>query len=349
MATGIVPWIGVGALLFAVGLAVRVKSSAPAPPPATAEAAPTRSTAPPAGIDAAPDGEGIALPPLPALPPPETPPVAAVAAPELPPESCPLSSAGYGTLLPTSSRPSGRWYTRAAEWNEARREQEQSGAPLVVYVYTDWCGYCRAFERDLLDTPAVDGWMRDEVVRIRIDPEGGPDEQALSRQLGVTGFPTFMVAADDAAPQRLSIYGGPGVLKTPAELIAAIEERAASMAPALWRRGRAAREAGRTREAVELLTRALRLRPESVELWVERAIASSLDGDRPRAIDDLAHAARLEPRNVLPYRAVEHILATEGRWAEAAACWALLQRSDPESGDAAAGRRRSLERAAPPT
>ena len=30
---------------------------------------------------------------------------------------------------------------------------EQEGTVLVVYFYTDWCGYCRQFEKAILDTP----------------------------------------------------------------------------------------------------------------------------------------------------------------------------------------------------
>ena len=59
--------------------------------------------------------------------------------------------------------------------------KEGQSPPLVVYFYTDWCGYCRQFERELLGTDAVKKSFQ-EMLTVRINPEKGP-ARARDREL----------------------------------------------------------------------------------------------------------------------------------------------------------------------
>jgi thiol:disulfide interchange protein len=49
-------------------------------------------------------------------------------------------------------------------------KKERAASPMVVYFYTDWCGYCRQFERELLGTEPVKKYFGD-VLAVRINPE----------------------------------------------------------------------------------------------------------------------------------------------------------------------------------
>ena len=79
------------------------------------------------------------LPPAPAWPPPVAAEVEA-----LPPASCPLLAHGFGAA-PSRDRIRSGWYTKAGDYALARSEQDAAMAPMFVYVYTDWCQYCKAF------------------------------------------------------------------------------------------------------------------------------------------------------------------------------------------------------------
>src|SRR6185503_878086 len=58
-------------------------------------------------------------------------------------------------------------------------KKEPTPPPMVVYFYTDWCGYCRQFERELLGTAPVRKYFED-VVAVRINPEAGARERQIA-------------------------------------------------------------------------------------------------------------------------------------------------------------------------
>jgi thiol:disulfide interchange protein len=121
------------------------------------------------------------------------------------------------------------WYEGDA-YDKARAEQDRTAAAMVLYVYTDWCPYCRAFEKGLLSTPDVDRYLRDNVVKIRINPETTPAAAALARRLGAQGYPSFYLRVPGRSPEKIAVRAA-GRLKTPAELIADIESRTRARRP----------------------------------------------------------------------------------------------------------------------
>ena len=75
--------------------------------------------------------------------------------------------------------------------DRALREQDQTGAPILIYVYTDWCPYCASFDRDVLADRSVGDFLTGQVVKMRINPETSPEGASLGQRLGVTGYPSF--------------------------------------------------------------------------------------------------------------------------------------------------------------
>jgi thiol-disulfide isomerase/thioredoxin len=84
------------------------------------------------------------------------------------------------------------WREGAGGYESAGYEHGMLGKPLVVYFYADWCGYCRRFDRELLQTEEVARCL-DRVVRVRVAPEKGGRDKTLADLFGVNGYPSFFV------------------------------------------------------------------------------------------------------------------------------------------------------------
>ncbi len=121
------------------------------------------------------------------------------------------------------------WYEGADGMERAVAEARQHEKPLVVYFRTDWCGYCRQFERDLLSTEEVSLFM-DKLVAVVINPEAGRREANLAEMYGVRGFPAmYLHPATLERPQpiqRMMIGDGRPRLKTPVEFVQTLSRAA---------------------------------------------------------------------------------------------------------------------------
>ena len=95
------------------------------------------------------------------------------------------------------------WYEGFEGFHEAYEKAIETDQPVLVYFYTDWCGYCRQLERELLPTPEVQTALED-VIKVRINPESGPQEGGISRRYGVSSFPSlFMHPPGLQAPRKI--------------------------------------------------------------------------------------------------------------------------------------------------
>ncbi|HKC14335.1 MAG TPA: thioredoxin family protein, partial [Vicinamibacteria bacterium] len=259
----------------------------------------------------------------------------------LPTARCPLSDHGFGAP-PAHGRVSADWYTSPGDLQRPFSEQESAEAPLVVYVYTDWCQYCRAFERGLLTSSLVDQYLRDNAVKLRLNPETSREANALSHKLGVKGYPTFIVSVPGDTPQHVSIYGEGTQLKAPEEFIKAIEGGVSRGAEKLLQDGRRAREAGDLRESVRLLTLAIRITAGEPRAYLERGLSLAESGATDEALDDLARVTRERPDEIFAYQYADYLLGRLGRWDEVIACWTGALERNSSSGKAYLARARAL-------
>lgn len=119
------------------------------------------------------------------------------------------------------------WLDGAAGYAEAVERAEQSGDPVLVYFYTDWCPYCRQFNNSLLGEAAVQAEL-DSMLAVRVDAEGGPDERSLAAHYRVRGYPALYVYTAQQGgsfePIRRTISDGSGGvrLKTAEEFVATL-------------------------------------------------------------------------------------------------------------------------------
>ena len=122
------------------------------------------------------------------------------------------------------------WMQGADGLYEAIRVLEESPQAMVVYFYTDWCGYCRQFERELLGTSEVKEYFED-VLTVRINPEQGADERKIADYYGVQGYPGFFVHSGHTKTlsrvERMKLSGGEPRIMSPGEFIGAVAAAAA--------------------------------------------------------------------------------------------------------------------------
>ncbi len=136
-------------------------------------------------------------------------------------DSPPPTEAEAEALTPDFS-----WYEGAEGMNRAVQEAREDGRPIAVYFYTDWCGYCRQLERDLLERAKVEDFMK-YMTKVRINPEKSPNNRFIAQRYGVSGFPTFFVHTDgETGPTKVSRMirdGGEYRLKTQDEFIDSLQ------------------------------------------------------------------------------------------------------------------------------
>jgi thiol-disulfide isomerase/thioredoxin len=89
------------------------------------------------------------------------------------------------------------WHEGAEGYQRALEESKTSQRPLAVYFYTDWCGYCRKLERDVLTQPPMKPCLS-SVIPVKVNPEDGPQERDLARKFKVSSFPRFFISRPGA-------------------------------------------------------------------------------------------------------------------------------------------------------
>ncbi len=88
-----------------------------------------------------------------------------------------------------------RWFA----WNQGTAEASASKRPILVDVYTDWCGWCKRMDRDVYSREDVRGYLKRYFVVVKLDAESSDEAnyggrtltaRALAQQLRVSGYPT---------------------------------------------------------------------------------------------------------------------------------------------------------------
>lgn len=280
---------------------------------------------------APPDTESL---PLPATTPEPTP---TPAAPEMPDVTahCPLAP-GPAPRYASVTR---SWHEGGSGFDDAQREQSRTRVPMLVYFFTDWCGYCKAFDRNILGDSDVDRFLGERIVKVRINPETGRGERAVADRFYNNGYPALYIVLPGAEARKVSTtlrdrsYDPPG-------FVAGIQAQIDRQADSFLNEGASRRRAGDAAGAIEFLDAALALAPETARAYQERALAHEERGDLARALDDLATLLALDPARAEPYGLVAEALGRGGRHDDSVACWSRLLEMQPGHASAFLGRSR---------
>ncbi len=97
------------------------------------------------------------------------------------------------------------WLDGANGYARGSEQAKLSGKPMMVYFYTDWCPYCRKFEKHTLSNPDVQKALS-AFIKVRINPEKGTRENQLGDQYRIEGFPSvyFENPASGQATQEMT-------------------------------------------------------------------------------------------------------------------------------------------------
>ena len=106
-----------------------------------------------------------------------------------------------GVLLLASSA------TAQTTWNEsvakAFEEARTSGRPVVVFVATDWCHYCKLMQSQTWSHPTISKTVKQDFIPLKLD---GDRDQSIVKELGLQGYPATLVYTPSG--QQLAKKGG---------------------------------------------------------------------------------------------------------------------------------------------
>ena len=86
-------------------------------------------------------------------------------------------------------------------WDAGLREAGTTGRPVLVDVYTNWCGWCKRMDRDVYARADVQDYLARKFVTVKLDAENNAaaryegrvyTSRTLAARFGVTGYPTTL-------------------------------------------------------------------------------------------------------------------------------------------------------------
>lgn len=134
----------------------------------------------------------------------------ALVVPAIPTSAQAATGGAQGPQVPTI-----KW----SRLDDAVNVATQSGKPVFVTVYADWCGYCKLMDRTTFTDPNVvkllQGWVPAKLNGESVTPlklgNGTMTENQWAMRNGVSGFPaTFLLDSKGKA-----FAGVPGYLEAP--------------------------------------------------------------------------------------------------------------------------------------
>ena len=98
------------------------------------------------------------------------------------------------------------WYRGWEGYVKALQRKTRVETGMLIYFTTDWCPWSRRFEDEFLLQRPVGNWA-EGLIRVRIDPEIGPDEAKIADKFSVNSFPAFFVIPPGTGqPVRLTPF-----------------------------------------------------------------------------------------------------------------------------------------------
>lgn len=92
----------------------------------------------------------------------------------------------------TSTYSSNVWLEGTGSLAAAELTAQSDTAPVMVYIYADWCQYCKKFEKEILHNAQFSGALA-SLVKVRINPDHDAGAKAFMQKNNVSGFPTVLV------------------------------------------------------------------------------------------------------------------------------------------------------------
>ncbi len=107
-------------------------------------------------------------------------------------------------LAPPAVRAGNAW----RGWDSGLAEAGSTGRPVLVDVYTDWCGWCKRMDRDVYARRDVQDYLSRRFVTVKLNAESNEmaryegqsyTSRALAARFGVNGYPTTIFLSSRGA------------------------------------------------------------------------------------------------------------------------------------------------------
>jgi thiol:disulfide interchange protein len=72
-------------------------------------------------------------------------------------------------------------------------EAAEEDLPVLVFLYTDWCTYCRQMDQTTFSDPEVVNRMSTDYVWLRLNAETDPYGVRMQQRFLISGFPTLLI------------------------------------------------------------------------------------------------------------------------------------------------------------
>jgi thioredoxin-related protein len=115
---------------------------------------------------------------------------------------------GVGTLASAQSIGSG--IVPRLGFNEGLGKAKRDKKPILLEFYTDWCVYCKKFQRETIANRKVAKMLAERFVYVRLNAENSKDQlrfmgQSLSslelaRSFGIRGYPSLAFLDTEGKP-----------------------------------------------------------------------------------------------------------------------------------------------------
>lgn len=95
------------------------------------------------------------------------------------------------------------WLKDSSGYAQAIEAGKQQNLPVLIYGYTDWCGYCKKLEKTYFNDYAIRQSLG-KFIKVKINPEHSRKDDELFTRLGGTGYPTLFIQHPNQPLQRIS-------------------------------------------------------------------------------------------------------------------------------------------------
>ncbi len=115
--------------------------------------------------------------------------------------------ASLGGLLLLSCTSGPKTLPWRPDFRQALTDGRESGKPVLTYLYTDTCTYCKEMEATTFKDPLLVEGMGDQYLWVKLNAETDPVGSQLREQFSVSSYPTIVVTDYDGSEiDRLNGY-----------------------------------------------------------------------------------------------------------------------------------------------
>jgi thiol:disulfide interchange protein len=94
------------------------------------------------------------------------------------------------------------WLTDNNGYSVASDASVKENTPVLIYGYTDWCGYCKKLNQVYFNDVAVQKTLA-QFIKVKLNPEHSGTDDRLFKSWGGRGYPTLYVQYPHQQPREI--------------------------------------------------------------------------------------------------------------------------------------------------